>query len=1072
MVAFTIRAGYVSKIIILCLLIVLPFPVSALENFQTGVYRPGVGFYLKIDNGSTWNPSTDIFLAWDNAAADLPVAGDWNGDGRDETGVYRPGVGFYLKMDNGSTWNPSTDSYLAWDNVAADLPVAGDWNADGRDETGVYRPGVGFYLKMDDGSTWNPSTDSYLAWDNAAADLPVAGDWNGDGRDETGVYQPGAGFYLKMDNGGTWNPSTDRYLTWDNAQGDLPLAGSISVIGVPIAPFAAFMNATPRSGTAPLTVMFTDQSTNSPTSWKWEYRTGGGSWTEFGSGLRNPSNGFAAGTYDIRLTATNTAGSNTVITTGFVTVSPAPAAAIAAFTADKQSGTVPLTVTFTDQSTGAAPLTYAWDFTNDGINDSTTQNPSYTYPAAGTYTVRLTATNAVGSDAEIKTGYITVNPAVAPTAAFTANKQSGTVPLIITFTDQSTGTAPMTYTWDFTNDGVNDSTTQNPSYTYPAAGTYTVRLTATNAVGSDAEIKTSYITVNPVVAPTAAFTANKQSGTAPLTVTFTDQSTGTAPLTYAWDYTNDGVNESTTRNPSFTYSNAGTYTVRLTTTNAGGSDAEIKTGYISVSPAPVAPTAAFTSDKQSGIAQLTVLFTDQSTGTAPLTYAWDFTNDGVNDNTTQNPSHTYSSAGTYTVRLTATNAGGSDAEIKTGYIIVTAVPVAPTAAFTSNTQSGTVPLTVTFTDQSTGTAPLTYAWDFTNDGVNDSTTRNPIFTYPNAGTYTVRLTATNAVGSDAEIKTSYITVNPVVAPAAAFTADKQSGTAPLTVTFTDQSTGSSPLTYAWDFTNDGVNDSTTRNPSFTYSNAGTYTVRLTATNAGGSDAEIKSGYITVTVAPPGSHAGLALTFDDNFIDEWYAIRPILNKYNAHATFFVSNFATLNQDQINKLKTLQADGNEIAYHGYNHEAASEYLKTHSMQEYLDNEIINGVTLMKAQGFNPVDFAYPYGFDDPAATVALQAYFRHIRDTYYDWDDTAYYQQGSHKAYISAIEIDDRNSGNSIDDIYNGIAKAKRDDKILILFGHTTVPTVTDDWQVSYDRLEKTLKNVSDNNMKFYTVSELT
>ena len=98
------------------------------------------GFYLKMDNGSTWNPSTDRYLRWDNAANDLPIAGDWNADGRTETGVYRPGAGFYLKMDNGSTWNPSTDLYLAWDNAANDLPIAGDWNADGRTETGVYRP--------------------------------------------------------------------------------------------------------------------------------------------------------------------------------------------------------------------------------------------------------------------------------------------------------------------------------------------------------------------------------------------------------------------------------------------------------------------------------------------------------------------------------------------------------------------------------------------------------------------------------------------------------------------------------------------------------------------------------------------------------------------------------------------------------------------------------------------------------------------------------------------------------------------------------------------------------------------
>ena len=92
-----------------------------------------------MDNSSTWNPVTDVYLGWDNAAGDLPVAGDWNGDGRSETGVYRSGVGFYLKMDNGSTWNPVTDIYLAWDNTAGDLPIGGDWNGDGRSETGVDR---------------------------------------------------------------------------------------------------------------------------------------------------------------------------------------------------------------------------------------------------------------------------------------------------------------------------------------------------------------------------------------------------------------------------------------------------------------------------------------------------------------------------------------------------------------------------------------------------------------------------------------------------------------------------------------------------------------------------------------------------------------------------------------------------------------------------------------------------------------------------------------------------------------------------------------------------------------------
>ena len=91
MIKITIRNRNFNKLIILCLLIALPVNVFALENSNvtsnTGVYRPGVGFYLKMDNSSTWNPATDVYLGWDNAAGDLPVAGDWNADGRSETGV-------------------------------------------------------------------------------------------------------------------------------------------------------------------------------------------------------------------------------------------------------------------------------------------------------------------------------------------------------------------------------------------------------------------------------------------------------------------------------------------------------------------------------------------------------------------------------------------------------------------------------------------------------------------------------------------------------------------------------------------------------------------------------------------------------------------------------------------------------------------------------------------------------------------------------------------------------------------------------------------------------------------------
>ncbi len=165
-----------------------------------------------------------------------------------------------------------------------------------------------------------------------------------------------------------------------------------------------------------------------------------------------------------------------------------------------------------------------------------------------------------------------------PVAAFSGTPTSGTYPLTVAFTDASTN-SPTSWAWTFGDGGT--STLQNPSHTYTAAGTYTVVLTATNAYGSDSETKTGYITVTapPTDPPVAAFSGTPTSGTAPLTVVFTDASTN-SPTSWSWTFGDGGT--STLQNPSHTYTAEGTYTVVLTATNAYGSDSETKTGYITV----------------------------------------------------------------------------------------------------------------------------------------------------------------------------------------------------------------------------------------------------------------------------------------------------------------------------------------------------------------------------------------------------------------------------------------------------------------------------------------------------------
>ena len=148
---------------------------------------------------------------------------------------------------------------------------------------------------------------------------------------------------------------------------------------------------------------------------------------------------------------------------------------VAAFSGTPTIGNAPLTVQFTDQSTGAT--SWEWDFDNNGTVDSTVQNPSHQFSAAGSYTVKLVARNGIGFDEEIKDNFITVNePQQLPVAAFSGTPTSGNVPLTVQFTNQSTGAT--SWEWDFDNNGTVDSMVQNPSHQFSAAGSYTVKLVA------------------------------------------------------------------------------------------------------------------------------------------------------------------------------------------------------------------------------------------------------------------------------------------------------------------------------------------------------------------------------------------------------------------------------------------------------------------------------------------------------------------------------------------------------------------------------------------------------------------
>jgi len=705
---------------------------------------------------------------------------------------------------------------------------------------------------------------------------------------------------------------------------------SETTITVSSPPIKADFSANPTTGEAPLTVQFTDLSTGNPTMWNWDFGDGniipaaenesedvaceGGRCPPPQNNIQNPVHTYRIpGTYAVTLTASNKYSSDTITKTQFVTVSPK--AIKADFSANPRSGEVPLTVQFTDLSIGN-PTMWAWDF-GDGATDMIA-HPVHTYNAPGTYAVTLTASNQYTSDTITKTQFVTVSPKVIK-ADFSANPRTGEAPLTVQFTDLSTGN-PTMWNWDFGDGNIipaaeNESedvaceggrcpppqnNIQNPVHTYRIPGTYAVTLTASNQYTSDTVTKTQFVTVSPKVIK-ADFSADPRSGEAPLRVQFTDLSTGN-PTMWNWDFGDGNIipaaeNESedvaceggrcpppqnNVKNPVHVYRVPGTYAVTLTASNQYTSDTVTKTQFVTVSPKVIK--ADFSADPRSGEAPLRVQFTDLSTGN-PTMWNWDFGDGNIipaaenesedvaceggrcppPQNNVKNPVHIYRVPGTYAVTLTASNQYTSDTVTKTQFVTVNDVSI--NADFVGTPTNGYAPLTVTFTDTSTG-KPTMWAWDF-GDGTTDMV-GNPVHTYTQPGVYTVTLTASSQYGSsDTEVKQGYITVtaNAIVAD---FDGNPRSGCAPLTVQFTDKSSDS-PTMWNWDFGDGNIipaaeNESedvaceggrcpppqnNVKNPVHVYRVPGTYAVTLTASNQyGATGTATKQAFITVESCPP------------------------------------------------------------------------------------------------------------------------------------------------------------------------------------------------------------------------------
>lgn len=571
---------------------------------------------------------------------------------------------------------------------------------------------------------------------------------------------------------------------------------NITVVQPPVA--AATSNAT--TFTLPsATATFTNNSSNA-TSYYWDFGDGNT------SSASNPSNTYTtAGTYNVMLVAMNGSCSNdTTYITILVNAQP-PVPPVASFTTSSTTICSGDLIQLNNNSTDAS--SYSWTTSGGTLSSATDPNPTIAFTTSGTYDIQLTATGPGGTD--VTTNTIPVTVQYPPVASANPSNTTATLPnATISFTNTSTDAT--SYYWDF-GDG-NTSTSSNPSNTYTATGTYTVMLVAMNNTCSN---DTTYFTINIQQAgsPVAQFSASNTSICSGDIITLTNSSTDAT--SYSWTTSGGTLSSTTATNPTLSVTTSGSYTVQLTAIGPGGTDVYTQTLSVSIQN-PVA--SGTLSSSSVALPSATVSFTNTSTNAT--SYYWDF-GDG-NTSSASSPTYTYSTAGTYTIMLIASNGNCPN---DTTYFTVTVNPAAPTpiASFTANGATICVTDSIQITNNSSNAT--SYVWSC-NGGIFSSTTAfEPTVSFTTSGSYTITLTASGPGGSDVTSQT--ISVNVSQLPNAIMHPSADTVSLPnALVTFVNSSTNATG--YFWNF-GDG-NTSTDQNTWNSYSAAGVYVVELVASN--------------------------------------------------------------------------------------------------------------------------------------------------------------------------------------------------------------------------------------------------
>jgi peptidoglycan/xylan/chitin deacetylase (PgdA/CDA1 family) len=218
--------------------------------------------------------------------------------------------------------------------------------------------------------------------------------------------------------------------------------------------------------------------------------------------------------------------------------------------------------------------------------------------------------------------------------------------------------------------------------------------------------------------------------------------------------------------------------------------------------------------------------------------------------------------------------------------------------------------------------------------------------------------------------------------------------------------------------------------------------------------------------------GIAITFDDDRIDNWFKYLPFFDSTGIRATFYICKYHLLSPAQKNKLRILKDHGHEIAYHTSNHYNMVEYLvkNHHTLDELISKEIEYDLNKMERDGFYPKTFAYPYGAHSGELDhLLLKRYFKSVR---------ALNGGTNYSASLAPLEKNndilygfglDKSSNHSDDCLTKVMQSAKNNNCCAIFVAHD----INKDGKLSVtlDRLKRIVNTVKELDLKYYTVSEI-